>query len=180
MLTLLLSQKNLKIYSTNQNAFTNFSPKSTKLQLSKGKGGKQTMNTRVRKGIFWSTVTASMVLAISFILNLAGSTAFAAGFHEHGRGMEMRSQHGFGQERMMGGFHHGVGFSWIGFLLFLIIGIAVLVLVVKWLRKKSASSSMQQFIDTSLAAAQKPLMNHNNASLLDEWEKNIANKKERL
>lgn len=139
------------------------------------------MNTRVKKGIFWGMVTASMVLVISFISNLVGGTAaLASGFHEHGRDMGMRAQGGFGHERMMDGFHHGAGFSWIGFLLFLIIGVAVLILVGKWLRRKSKSSSMQQFVDTSLMATQKPLMNQNNASLLDEWEKNIANKKERL
>ncbi|GKU84734.1 hypothetical protein [Niallia sp. NCCP-28] len=137
------------------------------------------MNTRIKKGIFWSTVITSMVVVMSFISNLIGGTVtFAAGFHEHGRGMEMHPQNGFGHERMMEGFHHGVGFSWIGFLLFLIIGLAVLVIVVKWLKKKSKTSSMQQFIDTSLASSPKPLINHNNASILDQWEKNITTKKE--
>ncbi|PKG21514.1 magnesium transporter CorA family protein [Niallia nealsonii] len=135
------------------------------------------MNTRMKKGIFWSTVITSMVLVMSFISNLlGGNVTFAAGFHEHGHGPDggMRAQGGFGHE----GFHHGTGFSWMGFLLFLIIGIAVLVLLVKWLKKKSKTSSMQQFIDTSLMTSPKASINHNHASILDQWEKNITTKKE--
>ncbi|PKG21599.1 magnesium transporter CorA family protein [Niallia nealsonii] len=137
------------------------------------------MNTRMKKGIFWSTVITSMVLVMSFISNLlGGNVTFAAGFHEHERGMGMRPQNGFGHERVMDGFHHGSGFSWIGFLLFLIIGLAVLVIVVKWLKTKSKTASMQQFIDTSLMTSSKPSINHNHASILDQWEKNITTKKE--
>lgn len=74
---------------------------------------------------------------------------------------------------MMNAPHHGGGFPW----LFLIIGLAVLVLLVRWLRKKSKASSMQQFINTSVVNSHIPVTNQN-ASVLDQWEKNILTKKE--
>ncbi|WP_318506071.1 hypothetical protein [Bacillus sp. T3] len=88
----------------------------------------------------------------------------------------MGGRGGFEAHQVMSGPHHG-GFSWIGSLLFLMIGMAVLVLLVKWLRRKAKASSMQQFIDTSILSTTRPIMNQN-ASLLDQWEKNITTKKE--
>ncbi|RBW69390.1 hypothetical protein [Bacillus taeanensis] len=130
------------------------------------------MNTKVKKGIFWGGIIASMILVISVFHNLFGGlTALAA--HPHGpRGMSPHG--GFGNQHIMG-YHHG-GFSWLWFLFFLILAIVVLVLVVKWLRKKSKVSSMQQFIDTSLMSSYRPFTNERE-SILDQWEKNL-NKKE--
>lgn len=137
------------------------------------------MNARIRKGIFWSTIVASLVVVISFLFNfIGGTTTLAAGFHNHGRGGGMLTQNNLGHQPMMNAFHHETGFPWLGFVLFLIIGIVVMIVLVKWLQKKSTASSMDQFIDTSLMSSPKPLMNHNNASILDEWEKNMVNKKE--
>jgi hypothetical protein len=131
------------------------------------------MNTKLKKSIFWGALITPMVLGVYFLFG--GYSALAAGPHGHGRG-GMGQRGGFGGQQVMNGAHHG-GFSWLGFLLFLIIGIAIAVLLVKWLRKKSKASSMQQFIDTSIITSPKPMMNQN-TSILDQWEKNLINKKE--
>ncbi|MBZ5752410.1 MULTISPECIES: hypothetical protein [Metabacillus] len=134
------------------------------------------MNSKVKKVLFWSAITTPMVFGVYFLLG--GYSALAAGPHGHGpREMGLRGD--FGGHHMMYSHHHGGGFSWWGLLLFLIIGIAVLVLFVKWLRKKAKATSMQQFIDTSIMNSHKPMMNQNE-SILDQWEKNIVNKKENL
>jgi hypothetical protein len=134
------------------------------------------MNTKVKKGIFWGVIIASTVLAFNVLyFLLGGSSAFARGPHGHGPGSsEMGHRDGFGGgHQMMNGAHHDGGFPW----LFLIIGLAVLVLLVRWLRKKSKASSMQQFINTSVVGSHIPVTNQN-ASVLDQWEKNTLTKKE--
>lgn len=126
------------------------------------------MNTKLKKSIFWGALVTPLVLGVYFLFG--GYSALAAG----PGGMGPRG--GFGGHQVMNGAHHG-GFSWLGFLLFLIIGIAIAFLLVKWLRKKSKASSMQQFIETSIISSPKPMMNQN-TSILDQWEKNLINKKE--
>lgn len=132
------------------------------------------MNTKVKKSIFWGVIVASTIVIINVLhLLLGGGSAFARGPHGgHGPG-GMGHGGGLGGRQMMNGPHHGGGFPW----LFLIIGLAVLVLVVRWLRKKSKASSMQQFIDTSLTGSHLPVTNQN-ATVLDQWEKNLLTKKE--
>ncbi|MEH7158920.1 hypothetical protein [Neobacillus drentensis] len=131
------------------------------------------MNTKVKKGIFWSVIITSTVLVINLLhLLVGGSSAFARGPEGHGRG-GMGHGGGFGGHQMMNGAHHDGGFPW----LFLIIGLAALVLLVRWLRNKSKASSMNQFIDTSLVGSHVPVTNQN-ASILDQWEKNQLTKKE--
>ncbi|MFL6516700.1 MAG: hypothetical protein ACJ8GL_01330 [Bacillus sp. (in: firmicutes)] len=132
------------------------------------------MNSKVKKGIFWSVIVTSTVLVINVLhLLLGGSSAFARGPQGgHGSG-EMGHRGGFGGgHQMMNGGHHEGGFPW----LFLILGLAVLVLLVRWLRKKSKASSMQQFINTSVVGTHIPVTNQN-ANVLDQWEKNILTKK---
>jgi hypothetical protein len=133
------------------------------------------MNLKVKKGIFWSVIITSTVLVINILhLLVGGVSAFASGPHGHGSG-GMGHRGGFGGGHMMNGAHHDGGFPW----LFLIIGLAVLVLLVRWLRKKSKASSMKQFINTSVAGSHIPVTNQN-ASVLDQWEKNILTKKENV
>jgi hypothetical protein len=140
------------------------------------------MNTKVKKGIFWGAIVAATVLVINVLHFLLGGERGREGGHGHGRmgekgemarqgGMEQRG--GFDHHQMMNGGHHEGGFPW----LFVIIGLAALVLLVRWLRKRSKSSSMQQFIDTSLVGSHIPVTNQN-ASILDQWEKNLLTKKE--
>lgn len=131
------------------------------------------MNTKVKKSIFWGAMITPMILGVYFLLG--GNSALAAGPHGHGPG-GIGPRGGFSGRQVMYGAHHG-GFSWLGFLFFLIIGIAIAVLLVMWLRNKSKASSMQQFIDTSIISSPKPMMNQN-TSILDQWEKNLTNKKE--
>jgi hypothetical protein len=129
------------------------------------------MNAKVKKGIFWGVIVASTVLVINVLhFLLGGGSGFARGPQGgHGAGGMGRG----GGHQMMNGAHHGGGFPW----LFLLIGLAVLVLLVRWLRKKSKATSMQQFIDTTLVGSQIPVTNQS-ANVLDQWEKNILTKKE--
>ncbi|MGG3467591.1 hypothetical protein ABES02_08940 [Neobacillus pocheonensis] len=131
------------------------------------------------KVFFWGIIIASTVLVINVLhFLLGGHSAFARGQHGHGpggmgqQGMGPRGG-GFESHQFMNGPHHGGGFPWLA----LIIGLAVLVLLVRWLRKKAKTSSMNQFIDTSLVGSHTPVINQN-AAILDKWEKNIINKKE--
>ncbi|MFD2446980.1 hypothetical protein ACFSO7_23865 [Bacillus sp. CGMCC 1.16607] len=135
------------------------------------------MNTKMKKGIFWGGIIASIILVLNvFHYLFGGLSVLAGGPHGHGpRGMGPQS--GFGPHHMMG--HHHSGFSWIWFFIFLVLGVAVLVFIMKGLRKKSKSSSMQQFIDTSILNSHKPLSNQS-TNLLDQWEKNLVNKKENV
>ncbi|QGQ45992.1 hypothetical protein [Metabacillus sediminilitoris] len=135
------------------------------------------MNAKVKKTIFWGTIITPMVLGAYFLLG--SYSALAAGPHGHGGG-GMVPRGGFGGgHHIMNSPHNGGGFSWLGFLLFLIAGIVILVLLVKWLRRKAKASSMQQFVDTSMMNSHKPIMTKNEG-LLDQWEKNITNKKETI
>ncbi|WP_026565766.1 hypothetical protein [Bacillus sp. UNC41MFS5] len=136
------------------------------------------MNTKVKMGIFWGVIVASTVLVINVLhFLLGGSSAFARGPHGHVPGGMMGHRGGFGSggHGMMNGAHHGGGFPW----LFLILGLAALVLLIRWLRKKSKASSMKQFINTSVAGSQIPVTSQN-ASVLDQWEKNLLTKKENV
>lgn len=127
----------------------------------------------MKKTMFWGAVITPMVLGVYFLVG--GYSALAAGPHGHGPG-GMGPRGGFGGHQMYSP-HHG-GFSWIGFLVFLIIGVAILILLVKMLRRKAKTSSMQQLIDTSLIHTHKPVIINQNENMLDQWEKNITNKKE--
>ncbi|MBY0122025.1 hypothetical protein [Bacillus sp. S/N-304-OC-R1] len=134
------------------------------------------MNTKLRKGIFWGGIIAAMILVLNGIHFLVGSfTAIVAGPHWH-RQRGMVPHDGFGPHHMMG-YHHHHRFSWMWLLFFLILTIVVLALTVKWVRRKSNTSSMQQFIDTSLMSSHRTLSNQN-SHILDQWEKNILNNKE--
>lgn len=124
------------------------------------------MNTKVKKGIFWGVMMASTALVINVLhFLLSGSSAYARGPYGHGTAGMV--QGGFHPHQMINGPHYGGGFPW----LFFIIAAAVLVLLVRWFRRKSKTSSMQQFIDTSLAGSHIPVINQNN--VLDQWEKNL-------
>lgn len=128
----------------------------------------------MKKTVFWGAIITPMVLGVYFLLG-GFSSALASGPHGHGPG-GMAPRGGFEGHHQMYGPQHG-GFSWIGFLVFLIIGVALLVLLVKMLRKKAKNSSMQQLIDTSLMHSHKPAINQNE-NILDQWERKISNKKE--
>jgi hypothetical protein len=133
------------------------------------------MNTKVKKGIFWGGIVASIILVINLFHYLFGGLhALAAGPHGHGpRGLDPRG--GFGHPQMMCGHHSG--FSWIWLLVFLILGVTLFVLAAKWLRRNAKAAAMQQFIDTSLMSSHKPLSNQS-ANVLDQWEQNVVTKKE--
>jgi hypothetical protein len=137
------------------------------------------MNSRAKKGVFWGIMIAAVILVFNLLHHLFGNTSDYAGRHQ-GRGpggMGMGTRGGFGPHQMMNGPHHGGGFSWLGFLLFLIIAAAIIVLLVKWLRRKAKSATLHEFIDTPLVSSPIPVNNHN-AEILDQWEKNLVNKKE--
>lgn len=135
------------------------------------------MNTRVKLAIIWGVMITSALVVMNFFLHLLGghqtNVVFQNGFRPEARG-----QHGGrGPHQFMNGPHHGEDFSWLGLLFVLIIGLAAFVLIVKWLRRKAKSSAMQQFIDAPVVGSHIPIVNQN-ASLLDQWEKNITKKGE--
>jgi uncharacterized membrane protein len=134
------------------------------------------MNTKVKKGVFWGVMAAAIILGINVLTSLLGGTrTFAAGPHGHGGhgGMGPRGGGGFDAQPFMNGPHHDGGFPWLG----LLVGLAVLFFLVRWLRKKAKTSSMTQFIETPVAGSHIPTVNQN-GNLLDQWEKNISTKKE--
>ncbi len=139
------------------------------------------MNQKLKKGIFWGGIIASMILVMNVFHYLFGgihTLAFDPHGHGHGHG-GMGPSGGWGHSNHMIGNQSHFGFLWIGFLLFLIFVLVAVVLVMKWIRRKSKASSMQQFIDTSLMGTYSPLSSQNqNANVLDQWEKSLNNKKE--
>lgn len=146
------------------------------------------INTKVKKGVFWGVIVAAMVFVVNVLHYLfGGASAMARCPHGPGMGQGgpggrggmagMNPKGGFGHGHFMNGPHHGGGFHWLGTLLFIALVLAAVYFLVKWLRKRAKASSMQQFIDTSLMSSHKPLINQN-ASLLDQWEKNLTSKKE--
>ncbi|MEH7012932.1 hypothetical protein V7087_19320 [Neobacillus niacini] len=135
------------------------------------------MNTRVKLAIIWGVIITSILLVINFSLHLLGGfhnkVVVVNGFRPEGR----RHHGGMGPHQFMNGPHHGGEFSWFGLLLFLIIGLVALALIVRWVRRKAKNSAMQQFIETPVVGSHIPIVNQN-ASMLDQWEKNISKKGE--
>lgn len=137
-----------------------------------------------KKLLFWGIIVAAVVLVLNVMEHLfRGFNRFSGGRGNFGHGpgrMEtgtMQPQGGMGRHQMMmnGTFQgHGGGFHWVGTLVFLMILIAALVVLFKWLRKKTKTGSMQQFIDTALVGSTVPVTNQN-ANILDQWEKNVTN-----
>ncbi|MDQ0973950.1 H+/Cl- antiporter ClcA [Neobacillus niacini] len=136
------------------------------------------MNTRVKLAIFWGVIITSALVVINSFLHLLGGQQTNVVFQNSGFRPEGRGHHfGRGPHQFMNGPHHGGDFSWFGLLLFLIVGLTLLVLIVKWVRRKAKNSAMQQFIDTPVVGSHIPIINQN-ASMLDQWEKNITKKGE--
>lgn len=135
------------------------------------------MNTKVKLAIIWGVIITSALVVINFFLHLLGgrqtNVVFQNGFRPEGRG----HHGGRGPHPFMSGPHHGGDFSWFGFLFFLVIGLALLVLIVRWVRRKAKNTAMQQFIDTPVVGSHIPVINQN-ANILDQWEKNITKKGE--
>jgi H+/Cl- antiporter ClcA len=155
--------------------FTKFSPLSDKLQTIKNERRKEQMNIKVKLAVFWGVMITTALVGINFFLHLIGghqnNVVFQQGFRPEGRG----HHGGKGTHPFMNGPHHGGDFSWFGLLLFLIVGLALLVLIVKWVRRRAKNSAMQQFIDTSVAGSHIPIINQN-VIMLDQWEKSITKK----
>lgn len=135
------------------------------------------MNAKVKLAIFFGVVITSILLMVNFFLHLFARqpeyVVVTKGFHPGGRGYHG----GFGAHAVMRAPHHGGDFSWIGLLLFLIIGLAVVVLLAKWLSRKSKKSSIKRLIETPIAGSYTTVINRN-AQVLDQWEKNLPTKKE--
>ncbi|OIK16482.1 hypothetical protein BIV60_04195 [Bacillus sp. MUM 116] len=132
-----------------------------------------------KKAIIWGVIVTSAILVFNLLHEiLRGHRGFAGRPHEEYG--EMGQAGGYGVQGGFGGHHHFMyaphhegGVPWLA----LIIGITLLVLLVRWLRKKAKSSSMNEFIDTAMLSAQTPVMTQN-ARILDQWEKNLTDKKE--
>jgi len=131
------------------------------------------MSAKFKKTVFWGAMLTPMVMVLHFLLG----GFHVAEAHGHGpKGMEMGRQ-GFAGHHMMGHPHFFGGFHWIGSLLFFIAIIAIVVWVVKRMKGKAKTSSMQQMIDTSFVSTPQQ-MSSRSGNVLDQWEKQITNKKE--
>ncbi|AGK53198.1 hypothetical protein [Bacillus sp. 1NLA3E] len=140
-----------------------------------------------KKVLLWGVIFAAVIFVFNLVHGLFdGHREFAGGQRGLGHGQAgmgqagMDKASGFGQHGGFGGHHqlmngsfHGESFPWLA----LLIGLVVLVLLVRWLRKRAKATSMNQFIDTSIVSTQTPIISQN-ASILDQWEKNVTNKKE--
>lgn len=135
------------------------------------------MKAKVKLAIFFGVVITSILLIVNFFLHLFANqpqqVVVMKGFHPGGRG----HHGGFETHAVMRAPYHGTDFSWMGLLLFLVIGLAVVVLLVKWLSNKSKKSSMQRLIETPVTGSYTTVINRN-AQVLDQWEKNLPTKKE--
>ncbi len=136
-----------------------------------------------KKIIFWGVIAAAVIFGFNLLHELLeGNGRFSGGMSGgHGRGpAEMGQAGGFGphggfggHHQFMAGPHFGGGIPWLAIL----VGLVILVLFVRWFKNKAKTSSMNEFIDTALVSSQTPVMTQN-ARILDQWEKDITNKKE--
>jgi fructose-specific phosphotransferase system IIC component len=133
------------------------------------------MKTRVKLVVFWGAIITAIFVAINVLRHLLG------GEHRDfvkGARSEAWGRHGdFGHHQMMYGFHHHEEFHWFALLLFLLIGLAVVILFVKWLRRKAKSSNKKQLNNTPIMNSHTPVINHN-GRILDQWEQKMMKKKE--
>ncbi len=131
------------------------------------------MNTKISQPLLRGGIITSLIMGVFLI---GGYSASAAVIHGHGPGGMMPNR-GFGGHHVLLGPQHG-GFPWLGLLVFFIIGITIIVLLMKWLKKKAKATSMEQFIQTTLASSYRP-MTSEKEHILDRWENEI-NKKENV
>lgn len=143
------------------------------------------MSARVKKGIFWGAIVAFILVGINIVRHLfeprrqfsVGPNGFRSGGMMGSQGGMMGRQSSFGRHEFMYGHHHGGDFPIFGVLLFLIIAAAIVILVWRWLRRKTKFSSMQQLIDTPFVSSHTPVSTFN-GNILDQWEKSLKNQKE--
>jgi RsiW-degrading membrane proteinase PrsW (M82 family) len=135
------------------------------------------MKAKVKLAIFFGVVITSVLLMVNFFLHLFANqpqqVVVTRGFHPGGRG----HHGGFETLAVMRVPNHGGEFSWMGLTIFLIIGLAVVSLLMKWLSNKSKKTSMQRLIETPVTGSYTTVINRN-AQVLDQWEKNLPTKKE--
>lgn len=138
--------------------------------------------TRMKLAILWGVIITAVIVVINGLHHLfeggereSRMNGFRQGRWE-GAG-HFANQGGMGHRQFMYGPHHGGEFHWLGLLLFLIIGLAVLVLLVKWLRRRANSSTMSRFVESPMVDSYTPVINHD-SHILDEWEKNVLKNKE--
>ena len=133
------------------------------------------MKTQVQKSILWIAGVIVAFTTIKFLMNFFGGFFFYNAplhYQPMGRG------HGpsFGHHHFMSGPHHG-GFHLMGWIVFLIVGVAAFLL---WRRFKQKKAN--RFYEASMM--KEPILheashiNTNHTDVLDEWEKNQTTKKE--
>ncbi|HWL13703.1 MAG TPA: hypothetical protein VNQ57_11985 [Ureibacillus sp.] len=127
------------------------------------------MKTKSSLTFLKGAIITSLFIGVSLIVG--GYSVLAAGLHRQGPGGMVPGGH-----HELYGPQHG-GFSWLGFVLLIMLGIAA-VLLFKKFNQKSKSSSMEQFIQTTLTSSYQPV-NSQKEHILDQWEKEI-NKKENI
>lgn len=124
------------------------------------------MKKNLTQTILNGPIITSLLLGVFLIMG--GYGVSAAGLHGHGSGGALPNR-GFGGQHVLYVPHDG-GFPWISLFVALTIGTAIVLCLMKWLKKKEKVTSIEQFIQTTLASPYKP-MNSQNEHILDEWEK---------
>lgn len=126
------------------------------------------MNKRTKLFVLGSAF-ATLITGILLLLDRS-ATVSAAGMHGH-------SSEGFragngAHHVMYGPYHGGGGFPWLGTIVFILVGIMIFMFLLKWFKKRTNESSIEQFIHTTIATPYRP-MNTQHDDVLDQWEKSL-------
>lgn len=126
------------------------------------------MKTKIKQGLKWIVAAIFLMIVMKLVLGLWGGHPF------HGA-HEFRPYHGMGhgQPHMMRGQAFMGGFQWIWTLVTIAFWSGVIVILVRWFRRKTNSQIIQQpFSYPSYSSHVQSV------DFLDEWEKNQMKPKE--
>ncbi|WP_047154150.1 hypothetical protein [Aneurinibacillus tyrosinisolvens] len=152
------------------------------------------MKAKLRKGLPWILTTLLILAAIAFAVNTLGD-----GFHERGyappiinsnyndnqspvvqgnnpgRGDYSMYGHQHGDHAMRE--HHEGGFHFIEPAISFVFGLAALVVLIRWVRKRRTMHPFTQSIIDTPISYPVYTVNQNQPDFLDEWEKKQTNQK---
>jgi 4-amino-4-deoxy-L-arabinose transferase-like glycosyltransferase len=149
------------------------------------------MKAKLRKGLPWVLTALLLLVAIPFAVNALGD-----GFHERGHDQSaINSNYGHNQSQFVQGDnpmyrqdsmqeHHAMrerhegGFHFIGSAVSFVFWAAVLVFLIRWLRKKIKDRRSNRSIIDMPISYQTYTANQNQPDFLDEWEKRQTTHKE--
>lgn len=135
------------------------------------------MSVQMKKFVLWAIAAIPIIIVIKLLSNLFwGLEEYREGprLYEMGRGHVA----GFPHHQFMYGPHYGGEHLFIPIIVFLIIGAAIGVLLLKWMRGKRREQSFEHFT-TEIPFSNINVSLHNrNADILDKWEQTQIKEKE--